>query len=39
MVEPVPKAKPLLAGVTAMLILAIFILDVLTPAGINSPLL
>ncbi|MDE3017384.1 MAG: hypothetical protein KGO52_02810 [Nitrospirota bacterium] len=39
MVEPVPKAKPLLAGVTAMLILAIFILDVLTPAGINIPLL
>ena len=39
MVEPVPKAKPLLVGVTAMLILAIFILDILTPAGILIPLL
>lgn len=39
MVEPVPKAKPLLAGVTVCLVLAIFILDLFTPAGITIPLL
>ncbi|MBM4132702.1 MAG: hypothetical protein FJ245_02940 [Nitrospira sp.] len=39
MVEPVPKAKPLLVGVTVMLVLAIFILDFFIPAGITIPLL
>lgn len=39
MVEPVPKAKPLLVGVTVMLVLAIFILDLFSQAGITIPLL
>lgn len=39
MVEPVPTASPLLIGVTLVLVLAIFLLDILTPAGILVPLL
>lgn len=39
MVEPVPKVRPLPAGVTGLLVLAIFILDLFTPTGILIPLL
>lgn len=39
MVEPVPKSNPLLMGVTLILVVAIFFLDVFTPAGITIPLL
>ncbi|MFM8551495.1 MAG: hypothetical protein ACKOCD_04155 [Nitrospiraceae bacterium] len=39
MVEPVLKASPLLMGMTLLLVLAIFILDIFTPVGITIPLL
>ncbi|MBI5411481.1 MAG: hypothetical protein HZA21_05765 [Nitrospirae bacterium] len=39
MKDSVPTVNPLIVGVTALLVIAIFILDIFTPIGVTIPLL